>query len=418
MDQLNIALLHYSCPPVVGGVEEVIRQQANLFHRYYHKVKVFAGAGDQFSPHYRVEINPLLGSRNKQVIKAHETALEGHLEPLERLAHKVYRYLSDALANFDVLIAHNVLTMRYNLPLTYAIFRLAQDDQLPIISWNHDSPFFYEDYPRFLDTSPWNILKRSHAKIYYVVISDSRKKQFTRLYGSRHHIYVIPNGIDPIQFFRLDPTTVRIIQEQRLFEGDFLMVQPSRLHPRKNIELSIRVTRALQDRGLQARLLVTGAYDPHEPKTVAYYKQLMALARELKISSDVLIMAEYKFRSGQPLTPDRIIIRDLYLISDILFMPSFQEGFGIPLLESGMIKLPIVCSNIPPFREIGGRDVCFFELEDTPAEIADKILKFISRLPTRRFFRKVIKEYVWDNIYQYQLLPLLRQVREDFFRLK
>ena len=418
MEQLNIALLHYSCPPVVGGVEEVIRQQANLFHRYYHKVKIFTGAGEQFTQNYRVEINPLLGSRNKQVIKAHEMALAGNLQLLDKLAHNVYQYLSNALTNFDILIAHNVLTMRYNLPLTYAIFRLAQDNQIPIISWNHDSPFFYDDYPRYLDQSPWNILKRAHAKIYYVVISESRKKQFSRLYGSGHHIYVVPNGIDPIQFFRLDPTTVRIIQEQKLFEGDFLMVQPSRLHPRKNVELSIRVTRALQDRGIQARLLVTGAYDPHEPKTVAYYKQLVALARELKISRDVLIMAEYKFQSGQSLTPDRIIIRDLYLISDILFMPSFQEGFGIPLLESGMIKLPIVCSNIPPFREIGGNDVCFFDLEDTPEEIAAKILKFTARLPTRRFFRKVIKEYAWDNIYHYRLLPLLQTVQKDFQQLK
>lgn len=326
MKHFNIALLHYSCPPVVGGVEEVVRQQANLFHRYFQSVKIFAGAGAQFTSHYPVEINPLLGSRNRQVQKAQQSALAGDFTPLEDLAHRIHRYLQERMNGFDMLIVHNVLTMGYNIPLTYAILRLAQDNQLPIISWNHDSPYFYPDYPAHFNQAPWVVLKKFHSKIYYVVISESRKRQFGQLYGTTDRIYVIPNGIDPIQFFRLDPVTIRLIQEQKLFEGDFLMVQPSRLHPRKNIELSIRVTRALRDRGVDARLIVTGAYDPHEPKTGEYYRRLSTLARQLNVARDVLIIAEYRFASGEPLTPDRIIIRDLYLIADVLFLPSRQEG--------------------------------------------------------------------------------------------
>jgi hypothetical protein len=58
--KFNIALLHYSCPPVVGGVEEIIRQQASLFQRFYHNIKVFSGIGGAFSKYIDVEINPLL----------------------------------------------------------------------------------------------------------------------------------------------------------------------------------------------------------------------------------------------------------------------------------------------------------------------------------------------------------------------
>ncbi len=45
-EHYNIALLHYSCPPVIGGVEMVVSQQASLFHSYFHKVTIFAGAGE------------------------------------------------------------------------------------------------------------------------------------------------------------------------------------------------------------------------------------------------------------------------------------------------------------------------------------------------------------------------------------
>ncbi len=414
MNPLNIALLHYSCPPVVGGVEEVIRQQALLFKRYYQNVKIFAGSGGQFSPEFEVEINPLLSSTNRQILRAHQALQQGDKTLFQQLANKIYRYLKRSLNNFNVLIAHNVLTMRYNLPLAFALFRLAQEDLLPVISWNHDSPYFYTDYPPYLDQSPWTILKKFHHKIFYVVISESRKQQFARLYGEDKHIFVVPNGIDPITFFRLDPLTVRLIQEENLFEAELLLVQPSRLHPRKNIELSIHVTHALQQMGVGARFLLTGAYDPHEPQTVAYYRKLVTLSKDLGIHNDIIIIANYKFKSGQQITSDRIRIRDLYLIADALFLPSFQEGFGIPLLEAGMIKLPIICSRIPPFEEIGQQDVVFFELDESPRTIARKIIQFKQRLEPQRMFRRVIKEYTWDNIYHHQLYPLLLNIIKEF----
>ena len=406
----NIALLHYSCPPVVGGVEEIMRQHASLLGRYGHHVKVLAGDGELFADNMEIEINTLLGSRNKDVLDAHQLGFDGKPEKMLFLTGEIYRYLLDTLKGFDVLIAHNVLTMPFNLPLSAALHRIGQEALIPIISWNHDSPYFYPDCPKHLYLFPWNILKRAYAGIHYVVISESRKEMFANLYGRRKQLSVIPNGIDPIRFFLLDTDTVRFIQEQRLFEAEFLMVQPSRLHWRKNMELSIRVTRSLHDLGLRARLLITGAHDPHEPKSLTYYHELKNLAAGLGIEDDVLIMAEYIFENGEEFSADRIAMRDLYLISDILFLPSLQEGFGIPLLESGMIKLPIVCSNIPSFSEIGGEDVCFFDPEEASESIAWKILEFVEELKPHRMFRKVIRNYVWDNIYHEKLLPLLNTV--------
>ncbi|MDA2924378.1 glycosyltransferase family 4 protein [Acidobacteria bacterium AH-259-A15] len=409
---MNIALLHYSCPPVVGGVEEVVHQQASLFHRYFHNVKVLAGRGKQLTTDFPVEINPLLGSRCPQILKVHQALLEsGNRRELDCSVRDIHQYLNTALEGFDVLIAHNVLTMRYNLPLTLALARLAAQDLWPLVSWNHDSPYFYSGYPDYLDEPPWNVLKRPLEKVHYVVISESRCVEFSKLYETADLIHIVPNGIDPIAFFQLDPLTVRLIQEQRLFEVDFLMVQPTRLHPRKNIELSIRVTRALHERGVQARLLVTGAYDAHGPETIEYYQKLRSLSQQLSIERDVLIMAEYFFKSGQQLTPDRITMRDLYLIADLIFLPSLQEGFGIPLLESGMIRVPVVCSDIPAFRELGQEDVCFFKLDESAEAIAGKILNFLAGLKSRRLFRRTIKNYVWDNIYHSRLLPLLEQIQ-------
>ncbi len=409
MKRPSIALLHYSCPPVIGGVEEIVRQQSSLFHRYYYPVKIFAGAGNQFTDEYEVEINPLLGSRHEKILHLQKRLLDDANE-LRMFTEEIYSYLSEALEQFDFLIAHNVFTMHYNLPLTGALHKLADSGRIKVIAWNHDSPYFYEKIPDYLHEDRWKILKRYNPNVHYITISESRKKQFLQLYGADKEIKVVSNGIDPIRFFRLGPQTVRIIQESNLFDTEFIMVQPSRLHPRKNIELSIKVVRALQEKGLHARLLLTGAHDPHEAKNLRYLHKIKELSRKLNVEKDILIMADYFFTSGEKFQPDRITTRDLYLISDLLFLPSRQEGFGIPLLEAGMIKLPIACSDISPFKEIGEEHVCYFSLDDQPHEIADKIIAFLSTIKPHQMFRKVIQTYVWDNIFGEVLKPLLETI--------
>jgi len=410
MKRFKIVLLHYSCPPVVGGVEEVLSQQAKVFSKRGNKVKVLAGAGERFLNNVDVETTPLLGSRNDEIVRLHEKAVEREdTEPLLDMIDRIYEYLKNAIRGFDVLIVHNVLTMHYNLPLTYALHRIA-DDGFPVINWCHDSPFFYDSYPDYLKSRPFQILRRYNENMEYVVISRYRKKLFYHLYGGKGRFRVIPNGIDPVGFLKLDPTTAKLIDELKLLKPDFIMVQPSRLHPRKNMELSIKVLKALKDRGLDAKLLITGAHDPHETRDREYRENLLTLSKSLGVDGDVIFLAGYRFSDGEVLTPDKIAVRDLFLISDILFMPSYHEGFGIPLLESGLIKLPVVCSTIPPFREIGKNKVCFFSLDDSPDRIADKIISFTSRMKTHKLFRDVIKNYTWDNIYDNRILPLLEMV--------
>ena len=408
MKQFKIALLHYTCAPMVGGVEEVIRQHASLFKRYNHEVKIFAGDGGVFTDDYDIETNFLLSSRNPRILQIHENLVERSRD-LGSCSEEIFDYLARALEYFDVLIAHNVLTMPYNLPLTLAIHRLANEGTIKVVSWNHDSPYFYTPPPVDLRSQQWNILKKYNPNIHYITISQERKTHFQGLYGVSG-IDVIPDGIDPVSFFNLDTTTIRMIRAEHLFEADLLMVQPCRLHPRKNIELSIRVIKALQDKGLRARLLLTGVYNPHEKKTIEYYRKIKKLAKHLHVERDILILAEYFSERGKELTGEKIIVRDFYLIADLLFLPSLQEGFGIPLLEAGALKVPVVCSDIPSFKEICKENVQYFSLRGSPAEIADKILSFISDLEPHRMFRRCIRNYLLDNMYHKMLLPFLERV--------
>lgn len=59
-----------------------------------------------------------------------------------------------------------------------------------------------------------------------------------------------------------------------------------------------------------------------------------------------------------------------------LVQPSFYEGFGLPVVEAMKFQLPIACSDIPVFREIGKNLVSYFNpySPDSVAECLDKVV--------------------------------------------
>jgi hypothetical protein len=66
---MKIALLHYSSPPVVGGVESVLAHHASLMADAGHQVTIFSGCGEQFDERINVQILPQLSSRHPEVLK-------------------------------------------------------------------------------------------------------------------------------------------------------------------------------------------------------------------------------------------------------------------------------------------------------------------------------------------------------------
>ena len=103
---------------------------------------------------------------------------------------------------------------------------------------------------------------------------------------------------------------------------------------------------------------------------------------------------------------------ELYQKARLFIYPSFYEGFGIPILEAGLLKRPVVCSNIPPHVMIGGDDVLKIDPYGKPEEIAKKIMVFLSRDITRPLFKRVLKKYTWRKIFSERIIPLIENKKE------
>lgn len=63
-----------------------------------------------------------------------------------------------------------------------------------------------------------------------------------------------------------------------------------------------------------------------------------------------------------------------------LMMASYEEGFGLPLIEAAMHGCPVLARDLPVFREQGLANVAFFD-DDRPEPLAHRIMDLASLAP-------------------------------------
>lgn len=80
----------------------------------------------------------------------------------------------------------------------------------------------------------------------------------------------------------------------------------------------------------------------------------------------------------------------------------------MPVLEAGLVGMPVFCTAVPAAVEIGGGDVVIFEL-DEPDEVADRLLAWAENSPVHRLRRRVRERYTWEAIFHRRILPLLQR---------
>ena len=61
-----------------------------------------------------------------------------------------------------------------------------------------------------------------------------------------------------------------------------------------------------------------------------------------------------------------------YASATALIAASTAEGFGLPIVEAALHHIPVLASDIPVFREVGGEGATYFSLE-SPAHLAHAV---------------------------------------------
>ncbi|HSR21930.1 MAG TPA: glycosyltransferase, partial [Candidatus Eisenbacteria bacterium] len=265
--RLALALVHYTAAPVTGGVESVLAVHARLLREAGHDVLVVAGRGD-------AELVPEVDSRHPEV-EAVTRRLAGGDEAaaeFQALRTRLGGRLRPLLAGRDVVVAHNVLTMPFNLPLAAALL----DAGRPLVAWTHDLAWVNPRYAEYRRAGwPWSLLREAQPGVRYVAISRLRRVELAGLMGmSPAAVPVVPNGVDPAAFWGLGRRARELAARAGLDAADPLVLVPVRITRRKRLELALEAAACLLPGHRALRLVVSGPLGPHSADNLGYAAEL------------------------------------------------------------------------------------------------------------------------------------------------
>lgn len=396
----RIAILHYTTSPALGGIEHLIDAQQRALVELGQAVRLIAGEGAAHpaSEFVRIpEIHPA-----HPALTAARARLHGRFPPPEDdLVKAMLRRLRAALAGCDQCWVHNGFTVYLNPFLTVALLRLAGEmPEIGWVAWCEDLSSASAYQPALSPPDRQRVGVALPAAR-YVTISHARRRELSHVLGlESERIMVIPPPLDALTWLDVGAETREIVARLALDTAQPVVLVPAKLLAHKNLEIAVRAAAHLH--APRPLVLLTGAASPHdEPGSSRVREGIRRLADQVGAAAVVHLLTDVIGRM-----PERRTIRDLMLLADLVFLPSAEEGFGMPLREAAALRTPILCSDIAPFREVGGVAVHYFPLDATPEAVAARMIA-IADAPANQKRREALHSF---RCFRAQLRTLLYSV--------
>ncbi|MGD8969599.1 MAG: glycosyltransferase family 4 protein [Anaerolineae bacterium] len=284
------------------------------------------------------ELNTSLFGTN---IRSPETS-----QGIQRFKEHLKTHLRRFVRSFDLdlLIVENALAIPVHVPLGLALTELIAEVGIPTIGHHHD---FAWERGRFWPNAAADYFGSSFPPILpsvrHVVINSIAAEQLALRKGANSTL--IPNVMD----FESPPperddyaADLRSILEIKPDEA--LLLQPTRVVPRKGIEHTIELARRLSP---PCTVVISHASGDEGTAYEAYlrdYADLMGV----RVSFAADLFNHYR---GQ--TPDGrkiYALADAYEEANVIAYPSIVEGFGNAFLEAIYYRRPIVVKEYDVFR--------------------------------------------------------------------
>jgi glycosyltransferase involved in cell wall biosynthesis len=306
----------------------------------------------------------------KLFVDAH--VFDGEFQGTRTYIKELYTILSQKKNVLLFVGAHDVDNLKKNFPdvnnifflkykssssfwrLIYEIPSLIKKYSIDIAHFQYISPLvkrckyvvtthdvIFNEYPQefsfaYRFTKNW-LFKRSAMRADLVTTDSEYSKKLIHKYLNIEpkNIYVIPIGVSAKYFDSYDKKEAKqFIHKKYGFEKFILFV--SRMEPRKNHSLLLKAY-------LELKLYSQGYYLAllgHESIAVPLFREMID---QLPDSIKAFI-----FKNGEVNDSDLL---EFYRAADLFVYPSKAEGFGIPPLEAGALRIPVVCSNTTAMQD-------------------------------------------------------------------
>ena len=371
----NIGIIHYK----VGGTDGVsleINKWKRTLEEMGHQVHLCAGDLGTLDGtlieelyHHRLDVERL----------NHNTFIELRDYPDEKAYQAELTQLTGVLRNkfldfleekqIDLIIPNNVWSNSCSPPVSIALGEVVDQTQIPTIAHHHD--FYWERFdgvaltcatavelaekympPRF----PW---------IQHIVINSLAQQELHKRKGIQAQ--VIANVFDfEEDGWQVDDFNADFRKSIGLQKNDIIILQATRIVPKKGIELAVDFVAALNQPKRRAYLKKHGLYDgrkfsgnskivlvlagyAQDEITGHYFQQLKDKVRQAGIEALFIenMVAGNRFSSdGHKIYS----LWDTYVFADFVTYPSLWEGWGNQLLEALRAQLPLMLFEYPVYQ--------------------------------------------------------------------
>ncbi len=348
-DSINIGFISTRIAGT-DGVSLEIEKWADTLTKLGHKCFYFAGECDRPADISHVTLEAHF--KHPDIMDLTKDLFDDYIRSPKTSSsiQELTNHLKDALYTFlrkfdlELLIVENALSIPMNIPLGLAISELIAETSIPTIGHHHD---FGWERSRFSVNSASDYLGAafppSHNSIRHVVINSFAASQLASRKGISSTL--IPNVMD----FETPPPEpddyVKDFRKDLNIEPDeCIILQPTRIVPRKRIELAIELARRLDMKGV---LVIT-----HESgdEGTAYEKYLHDFSELLGVKVIFGTKRINHYRNQLPDGSKIYSLADAYRQADLVSYPSTIEGFGNAFLETIYYKRPIIISTYEIFK--------------------------------------------------------------------
>jgi glycosyltransferase involved in cell wall biosynthesis len=332
------------------GVSLETEKWANILEHLGHKCFYLAGESDR--PPEKTHVVPEAHFKHPSVealtaelfMATKRSGLTSQM--VQSLKDHLKGHIEEFVGQFmlDMLIVENALSLPVNIPLGLALTEFIAAENFPTIAHHHD---FSWERKRFAIGVAGDYLRTAFPpylpSIRHVVINSFAARQLALRTGASSML--VPNVMD---FESPPPAADDVTNQMRvalgLGEQDHVLLQPTRVVPRKRIELAIELTRRL-DSGCV--LIVSHAAGDEGS---GYENYLRDYANLIGVR---VVFASREFGHERRLDEDGrqvFSLSDAYSHADLVTYPSTVEGFGNAFLETIYNRRPIVISTYEIFK--------------------------------------------------------------------
>lgn len=275
----------------------------------------------------------------------------GHLFNADRLINRFWdyrRWLQARKEDFDLfhVVDHSYSQLVHSLPPAKTIVSCHDLDTFRCLLEPHEEP----------RSLPFKKMMRhvlsGFSKAARVTCDSATIRDELLAHGliAPERVRVIPLGVHPS--CTPEPNSTADVEARHLLKGSpaevINLLHVGSTIKRKRIDLLLEVFAGVRREFPEARLIRVGG---------PFTSDQLELVKHFRLQRAIIVLPHL----------ERDVLAAIYRQADLVLLPSEREGFGLPVSEAMACGTPVVASDLPVLREVGGDAASYSPVSDLPA---------------------------------------------------